>query len=417
MRSMRRFMMGIVLLILCAANAMGQGPVPAAAIGAGDPMLPDGFRIAARLDCGNETESPEGTGPRIAVLSEKSHRFTGIEGPLGSAAASGEQVVVSLSGLLPNKEYVLGFTWWDADEQGRVQSVQFRAGDDEAWRQVLPPVRACAFHQDKSTWARALLPLDAAYRGERGMQAAFVRESGPDAVVNELWLLERVDAPKQKRVLIVTGDDYAGHHWRETAPCLAGLLREDERLELSITECPAIYASPLLDYYDATVLHFKEYAERLPLGADTWEGLARHIHNGRGLVITHFGCGAFQDWKRFEKIAGRVWNPAMRAHDPHGRFDVRIADGTHAITQGMDTFSIEDELYTCLDGEAPIRVLCEAVSVVDQRTYPIGFVVEGLPGRVFHGTLGHDVRAYSAPGARMLYQRAAAWAAGLSPEP
>ncbi len=407
----------LFMLLLPAGGVMSQEIIRTSAIAPDDPLLPDGFRIAAHLDCGNQTQIAQETGPRIAVVSGEAYHFPGIEGPLAAAACSKDQVVIAVSGMAPDTEYVLGFTWWDANEQGRVQSVRFQAGEGDGWQTVLPPVRACAYLMDKSTWARVLLPITEEYREDGQAQVAFVREAGPDAVVNEIWLLERAESSTRKRVLIVTGDDYVGHRWRETAPYLANLIREDERLEVSITECPAIYGSPLLDYYDATVIHFKDYAERLPLGSETRTGLERHIAGGRGLVITHFGCGAFQEWDGFVKIAGRVWNPAMRAHDPHGLFEVRIADATHPITRDMEAFTVEDELYTCLDGETPIRVLFEATSVVDQQVYPIGFVVEGTPGRVFHGTLGHDVRAFSAPGARAMYCRAAAWTAGLDPAP
>ena len=407
----------LLMLLLPAGGVISQEIIRTSAIAPDDPLLPDGFRIAAHLDCGNQTQSTQETGPRIAVISGEAYRFPGIEGPLAAAACSQERVVVAVSGMLPDTDYVLGFTWWDADKQGRVQSVRFHVGEDDGWRTVLPPVRACAYHKDKSTWARVLLPITEAYREGGRTQVAFVREAGPDAVVNEIWLLERTESSARRRVLVVTGDDYVGHHWRETAPHLADLIREDERLEVSITECPAIYGSPLLENYDATVIHFKDYSKRLPLGPDTWTGLERHIAGGRGLVITHFGCGAFQEWEGFVKIAGRVWNPAMRPHDPHGRFEVRIADAAHAITHGMATFTVEDELYTCLDGETPVRTLCEATSVVDRQVYPIAFVVEGLPGRVFHGTLGHDVRAFSAPGTHAMYRRATAWAAGLEPAP
>jgi type 1 glutamine amidotransferase len=234
-------------------------------------------------------------------------------------------------------------------------------------------------------------------------------------VVNELWLLEKSDPTPRKRVLIVTGDDYPGHLWRETAPEFARILREDPRLEVSVTDCPAIYGSPLMTHYDATLLHFKNYAERLPLGAEVGEGLARYAKAGRGVVIAHFGCGAFQEWEGYESVVGRVWNPELRAHDPYGTFTVRVENQNHSVTNGMADFDITDELYTCLDGDTEIRVLCAATSVVDKKDYPMAFVVPAWP-RVFHSVLGHNVESLQSPGARALYRRAVAWATGLEPE-
>src|SRR5690606_5932850 len=127
--------------------------------------------------------------------------------------------------------------------------------------------------------------------------------------VNEVWLLSRDPNDARKRVLIVTGDDWTGHLWRETGPEIAEILREDTRLEVSITESPYILASPLLDHYDAVVLHFKNYNDRLPLGEAVWSGLDRYVQSGHGLVLVHFGCGAFQEWEGYVRLCGRVWDP------------------------------------------------------------------------------------------------------------
>ena len=380
-----------------------------------DPMLPDGYRLAAYLDCGGPSRQSDASGPRIELLKGEPYAFPGVSGPIGTCVHDADEVVVALRGLNPGAEYVLGFTWWDADNSGRRQLVRFGSGTTPTWTTVLPPTCACAFHKDQPTWARVLLPVVGAFAGLEQIQAAFVRDGGPNAVVNEIWLLEKADKSVRKRVLIVTGDDYAGHLWRQTGPELAAILRVDTRLEVSICESPAIYGSPLLGHYDATVLHFKNYSERLALGKEIWTGLAGHIGAGHGLVIVHFGCGAFQEWDEFVNVAGRIWNPQKRGHDPYGAFQVRITDTTHPVTAGLPDFPTEDELYTCLDGQAPIHVLCQATSVVDHLDYPMAFVVGDSGGRVFHCTLGHDTRALGAAGARTLYARAAAWAAGLEP--
>lgn len=387
--------------------------ISAAAAMDGDAMLPDGYRVAAYLDCGAHAASTNESGPRITLVAGDSYTFPGVTGPLGTVAFAADQVEFEVSGLAVDREYVLGFTWWDADGGGRRESVRFGVGDPISWTMVLPATRACAFYKDEPTWARVLLPLTGDYTGKDRVRVAFAREEGPNAVVNELWLLEKTWPEPRKRVLIVTGDDYPGHLWRETAPEFAAILREDKRFEVLINESPAIFGLPLLAHYDAAVLHFKNYSERLALGPEVRAGLDRYIASGHGLVIAHFGCGAFQEWSGYVKVAGRVWNPEKRAHDPYGKFEVRVVDAAHAVTNGMTDFDTEDELYTCLDGPTPIHVLCEATSKVDQQPYPMGFVVGDVVGRVFHCTLGHDVHAFSAPGTRELYRRATAWAAGL----
>ena len=55
--------------------------------------------------------------------------------------------------------------------------------------------------------------------------------------------------------------------------------------------------------------------------------------------------------------------------DEQGKFRVDIAPGDHPVTRGMKPFETDDELYTCLDGDAAITVLATAVSKVDGQTY------------------------------------------------
>ena len=403
---------------ILAQNPEGAGDSSAVRTNAmtiGHPNLPAGYDMAAHLDCGTQHQSGEQAKERIAVTAGAPYTFPGIEGPLGDAVFDAAAVRCDITGLEADTEYLLGFTWWDADNSGRVQSVKFGAGDPQAWTVVLPPARAAAFHEDKPTWAHVLLPVPPEYRTDGRLAVAFANEAGPNAVVNELWLLKKRGAAPQKRVLLVTGDDYGGHHWRDTAPEFARILREDPRLEVSITECPAMFGSPLLMQYDATLLHFKNYADRLPLAPEIGDGLARFAGAGRGVVIAHFGCGAFQEWDGFERVAGRIWNPDMRPHDPYGTFTVRITDGAHPVTRGMPDFDATDELYTCLDGEREIRVLCTATSVVDHKEYPMAFTVPAFP-RVFHSVLGHGAESLQSEGMRALYRRATAWAAGLEAE-
>ena len=116
-------------------------------------------------------------------------------------------------------------------------------------------------------------------------------------------------------------------------------------------------------------------------------------------------------------MAGRAWNPKLRGHDPFGKFQVKIVDAEHPVARGMKAFATTDELYTCLDGDAKIRVLAEATSKVDGKRYPMAFTLTYGRGRVFHCVLGHDAPSLEFPEVGALYRRATAWAAGLEPEP
>ncbi len=225
-------------------------------------------------------------------------------------------------------------------------------------------------------------------------------------------------APKKTsaKVMIVTGVDYPGHKWKLTAPALAKELKKDTRLKVETVEKPEFLATDEIFDYDCLVIHFMDWEVPDP-GPKARENLKKFVTGGGGLVFVHFACGAFQEWPEFVKIAGRVWDPKLRGHDPHGQFRVEITDNRHPITRGLKPFEITDELYTCLTGDTKIKIIASAKSKVDSKIYPMAFVLNVGKGRVFHSVLGHDVVAVTNKGAAELYTRAAAWTAKLPPAP
>ncbi len=222
-------------------------------------------------------------------------------------------------------------------------------------------------------------------------------------------------AKEAARILIITGIDYPGHKWQETAPVLAKGLRQDPRLTVTTVEKPEILASDQIFGYDALVIHFMNWETPDP-GPKARENLMKFAQQGGGIVLTHFACGAFQEWPDFVKVVGRVWDPKLRGHDPYGPFQVDIADANHPITRGLQPFEITDELYTCLTGRTPIKVLATATSKVDQKVYPMAFILNYGKGRVFHCVLGHDAQAFANKGAAELFRRGTAWTAQLTAE-
>ena len=228
------------------------------------------------------------------------------------------------------------------------------------------------------------------------------------------------DAKTTARILLVTGEDYPGHKWKETYPVLKAGLEEDSRLIVDVLADLKSLATVRLSDYDAVVLHFKNYDPKVP-GRKAFDNLAQFVEAGGGLMLVHFGCGAFEEFKDdFVKVVGRVWfgmkpPPGKRQHDPRGKFTVNIADADHPIAKGMKDFTTLDELYTCLEGDAPITTVATAVSKIDNEPHPIAYVFQYGKGRVFQSVLGHDTVAFAAEGPAELHRRGCAWVAGLEP--
>jgi uncharacterized protein len=385
--------------------------------------LPAGARPMAYLDCGPATQAVGTGGVRLGVKPCRSWTYT--DEPAGTVVYDADKVVVELGGLDAKENCQLWFTWWDYDSNGRAQSVWIGG------RQIIPKT---ALPQGTAGPASlmAAIPADAISNGN--VTVEFRREASSNVSVSELCVVEAAaaavapavtEAPAVKtnpgaarKVLIVTGRDL--HDWRQTTPVLTAALAEDGRLEISVVEDASFLSSPELKRYAAIVLHYQNWQAPDP-GAAALANLAKYVNDGGGFVMAHFSCGAFIDWstktvrRELLPIAGRVWNPQLRGHDPRGAFRVNIVDPEHPITKGLADFDADDELYTCLEGDLPIRILAKATSKVDQKDYPMAFVLAPGKGRAFHCVLGHDVKALSIPAVGQLFRRGTAWAAGLDP--
>ncbi|MHC5059409.1 MAG: hypothetical protein ACYTKD_32555, partial [Planctomycetota bacterium] len=82
------------------------------------------------------------------------------------------------------------------------------------------------------------------------------------------------------------------------------------------------------------MVHFMDWKVPAP-GAEARANLKRLGEGGKGLVLVHFACGAFQDWPGFRDLAGRVWDPKLRGHDRRGRFRVDVAAPEHPVMRGF----------------------------------------------------------------------------------
>jgi type 1 glutamine amidotransferase/HEAT repeat protein len=422
---------------------------------------PAGFTLASYLDCGPDTADGAKDGPALKAGAAQTWFW-----PESDKAAHfrfgtvfyGSEVSFAATGLNPKKAYQVGFSWWDFDGNGRVQSVWLAPGKGGEFK---PAVKATPLPDGQQLPAEMTVSVPASLYADGSLRIAFRREGKSNAVVSEFWLWEgaegsakegpvevrsetkaapspaagRTSAPAaeapikdnvplwtapvakknaEKKIVIVTGNEYPGHPWKETAPALADILDKDPRLEVRVVTDVMFLASPELKQYDAIVLNYMNWKTPDP-GEAVHKGLKEFVESGKGFVLVHFACGAFQDWPEFVQVAGRVWNPKMRGHDPFGTFTVEITNAEHPITKGLKNFETKDELYTCLDGATPMEIIAKATSKVDKKDYPMAFVLNCGKGRVFHCVLGHDKQAVVNPPVAELYRRGTQWAAGLEP--
>ena len=214
-------------------------------------------------------------------------------------------------------------------------------------------------------------------------------------------------AAKPIRAVIVSGVDWPGHLWRETGPALRQILEKDPRFNVRVVEDPNWLAGDGLAQCDLCILLFKNY-DPLPQEDKILKSLVDFVQQGKGLVAIHYASGAFTNRLEFRNLLGRAQKVK---HDKRGPFTVKIVNANHPITQGMKDFETDDELFIDLQGDQPIDVLATARSNITGQDHPMAFVLTHGKGRVFHTTLGHDVKALTLPGTSELLLRGALWAA------
>jgi type 1 glutamine amidotransferase len=213
------------------------------------------------------------------------------------------------------------------------------------------------------------------------------------------------------RVLLVTGDDVSVHKWGEVSQAIKETLESTGRFEVRTCEDPGVLDSAaslarydliFLDFYNATTPTLSDAAK---------ENLVQFVKGGKGLAVAHLSSASFKEWDEFHKMCGRYWVMGTSGHGPRGVFKARIVSKDNAITQGLEDFEADDELYAKLQGDGPVTVLVEADSDWSHKTEPLVFTLEYGKGRVFHEAFGHDGKAIRNPSVQKLIQRGSAWAA------
>jgi hypothetical protein len=233
------------------------------------------------------------------------------------------------------------------------------------------------------------------------------------SVLASAIVLHAAGASPKARVLLITGDDVSpAHDWLSCAAATREVLRESDRFDVdAVGGIEVLAGEATLKGVD--VIYLMLYNARTPTLSDKGkENLLNFVKGGKGFVVTHLSSASFKEWPEFKALCGRVWVMGTSGHGPRGVFKAVIVDKASPITRGVGDFSQDDELYSKLQGDAPIHVLVEAESDWSKRTEPLAFTLSYGKGRVFHHTFGHDAKAINTPEVKRLIVQGTAWAAG-----
>jgi type 1 glutamine amidotransferase len=131
------------------------------------------------------------------------------------------------------------------------------------------------------------------------------------------------------------------------------------------------------------------------------EGLFQFVSSGKGLVGVH-GTGWWIGGKAVDLIGGHAnWHP------PGLTFTVNVLDKSHPITQGLDDFEVEDEIYMSA-WDPNIYIL--ATADWSDKKHPMAWVKPYGKGRVFYTTLGHGPSTFERPAMQQFITQGVRWA-------
>lgn len=209
-------------------------------------------------------------------------------------------------------------------------------------------------------------------------------------------------------VLVLSGPN---HRFNESAGVIHEFLDAQPDITATLTEDKEIFTAPGLNNFDCCVfgtgftrsrrLDDGTMLREPDLTPEQEEGLFQFVENGKGLVGIH-GTGWWIGGRAVMLVGGHAnWHP------PGLTFTVHIDDSEHPVTQGLNDFEVDDEIYISAY-EPALHVLASAEW--HGRAHPMAWVKPYGNGRVFYTTLGHGPNTFERPAMQTLISNGVRWA-------
>ena len=153
--------------------------------------LPDA-KLVSYLDCGPRDRSQPVSGPAITVATGQSYTFPAESGDArySTVLFGDREMSFNITGLDAKKHYAIGFSWWDFDANGRIESVTAIGSDNQPHvlcaKRTLPQFRG---KNQPPVELAATLPSPSYADGS--VRIRFSNEARvSNAVASEIWLWE-----------------------------------------------------------------------------------------------------------------------------------------------------------------------------------------------------------------------------------
>jgi uncharacterized protein len=164
----------------------------------------------------------------------------------------------------------------------------------------------------------------------------------------------------------------------------------------------SMLAYPFLEEYNVIVL-FTTGTEKF--GASV-EDLIAWTEKGGALVGIHCATDTFADEPAYVAMMGGKF----RTHPAQLDITLEVTDPAHPIMQGIETFTVKDELYLFADYDpARVHLLAQTHSFDDNGPVPLCWTREQGEGRVFYLSLGHNPSTMEDASWQKLFQNGVEW--------
>lgn len=214
--------------------------------------------------------------------------------------------------------------------------------------------------------------------------------------------------------LILSGG--IAHDYAATSPMLADILSEIGIASTIREEFDLVERGGLSDFDLLTINCVRWTCARNPEFRDEWgfelseearEGFLDFLAQGKGLLALHCATICFDDWPTYRNILGAWWKWDHSSHAPYQDHVMHIQDRAHPITEGLEDFTVMDELYTnpvIVDRVDPLTT-----ADWEGETHPMLWVREHGNARVCYCASGHGVETFENSVVRTILQRSALW--------
>lgn len=157
--------------------------------------------------------------------------------------------------------------------------------------------------------------------------------------------------------------------------------------------------------YDGLVLYT---TGKDPMGADV-SAIRRFVETGGALIGIHNATDSFmEDAEYIALIGGR-----FRTHPAQLDIALEVVNSAHPVMQGVEAFTVHDELYLFSDYDASrIELLAQTHSYPEEGAVPLAWTRTEGEGRVFYVSLGHNPSTMLNPHWQRLFLNGVLWAIG-----